>query len=106
MLKSFKKIRAQTIEYPSTTASPILNTFEADHDSKETKDEVFANDDLTFNVSPQTDISVESNTEETKNPDVTVNASNVDTNIDYGEPISTLLPEPTCANLYAYIHII
>ncbi|CAH1421689.1 unnamed protein product [Lactuca virosa] len=90
-----EKLRTRTIKEPSTTATPIPNTFEADHNSEETDYEFFGIEYLTFHVSPQKDATVESNIKETINPYVTIHASNVDTNSDSGEPISTFLPETT-----------
>lgn len=81
-----------TDEEPSTKATTPLRNFEADRDSEETKDEVFGNDDLTLHASPRKDTNVESNFEEIRIPDDTVNASDVDTNIDSSEPIITSIP--------------
>ncbi|CAI9280721.1 unnamed protein product [Lactuca saligna] len=85
----------QIVEEPSTKAMSKLKIFEAYCDSKEKKYEIFRNDTLTFNDSPRQDAIVMSNIEEVSNPDVTVNATNMDTNINYGEPIITSLPEMT-----------
>ncbi|CAH1440457.1 unnamed protein product [Lactuca virosa] len=73
LLKRFNKLRIHTIKEPSTIAI--------------------------FHDSPRKDATVESNTEETSNPNVTVHASNVDTNINYVEPISNSLPETTNARV-------
>ncbi|CAH1451330.1 unnamed protein product [Lactuca virosa] len=48
-----------------------------------------------FHVSPRKDATVLWNIKETSNHDVTINESNVDTNIDSGEPIITWLPKKT-----------
>ncbi|CAI9262671.1 unnamed protein product [Lactuca saligna] len=78
-----------------TAEKDVTKKSAKDRGSEETKDEIFRNDDVTFHNSPREDATVESNIEEIRNLDVTVNASNVDTNINFGEPIITLLPEKT-----------
>lgn len=87
LLQNFKKFRAQTFEELSTTATPTTNIFEEDQDREET------HDDLPLHDSRRKDSTIESHTKETHNPDVTVNASDMDTNIDSSESISTSLPK-------------
>lgn len=54
-------------------------------DSEVTKDDLFGNNDKYFHVSPWKDTNVESNFEEIRILDVTLNVSDADANINFGE---------------------
>ncbi|CAI9282150.1 unnamed protein product [Lactuca saligna] len=56
---------------------------------------MFGNDDFMFHNSPRKDTNVELNTEKISIPNVTVNTSDVDTNIASSEPVITLIPKQT-----------
>lgn len=93
LLKYFKKLRTQIVKEPSTIAKPISYVSEADRDIEETYDEVIQTNDFIGNISPPKDATIESHTEDTRNPDVTIHTANVDTNINTSAPTSTLILE-------------
>ncbi|CAI9282171.1 unnamed protein product [Lactuca saligna] len=64
----------------------------ADKDSEEKEDDLLVKHDQTFSISPRKDTNVESNFKELCIPNVTMNASDVDTNINSSEHIITSLP--------------